>query len=38
MARQDEPFRTILVLKLIGTGVIALAVVASLVYVLVTGR
>lgn len=38
MTRQGEPFRTILVLKLIGTGVLVLAVTGCLIYVLATGH
>ncbi len=38
MDRRDEPFRTILMLKLLGTGVLVLAVAACLIYVVVTGH
>lgn len=38
MSRRDEPYRTILMLKLAGTGVLVLAVAVCLIYVLVAGR
>jgi hypothetical protein len=38
MGKLQELFRTILVLKAIGVGVLALAMAACLLYVLFTGR
>lgn len=38
MVRLQEPFRTIVVLKTIGLGVLVLAMAACLLYVLLTGR